>query len=241
MTVPITFDARDALAARDRADAAKRRRVRSVSAVLAIALGAVIAVPAPIERAREVLAAEAVSLGQRVDAADAQADELAALTAECAVAEDADQLIARWFGAVPRDDVTWLVELVAERCGVRVLGLDVSSIGDPLERDASDGPREPSRVLGVQVAAADDVDPDVSISFDDEDADDALEPAALVATRWTLDGRGDMASIVTLAGLLGASDAPLRLREVVVVDDGDGQRVRLVADRLALADGGGDA
>lgn len=235
MTVAVTFEAREAAERRRVVDAMRRRRITLTAGFVGVLLVAMIAVPAPLEWRRAELAEQAERLVERVEEAEAVAAEHAELSAERARWSDLESRYARWLAPVPHADVRWLVELLAERCGVALLRVDRIDVAAPSETRAE----RPTRILGALVTpqADESSDPDVSVSLDDfEDDEDDAEARPLAATRWTIEAHGAWSSIVTLAGLLGATDAPLRLYELSARPDGERFRATIVADRLRVAD-----
>ncbi len=242
MSVVISFDtSASASAARD----ARKRRVRRTGWTAGTALTLLIAVaaaPLPLRFERDGLVARRDEYTIVVDELTARRTTMHELEAEVASIADLEADRDLWLRDVPNADVAWLLELMATRCGVTINAIASEELRNPLEHEGQSAVLAAgvTQILGVAIDPDAEFDEEESIEWDPEAELTELTPKVFDATRWTLDGQGSLTSVIMFAGLLRASEAPLRLRTFDISRFGETFTFVITADRLRPARAGAD-
>ncbi len=209
-------------------EADQRRRLRTralaVSGTLLLMLG-MAAIPAPVWRASEDLAARGEQLRRWIEEAHAAEREASAFSATGGerLAAEVDAALDRWLA--PHDPIETRNELlrIARASGLSVL--DVHLLREERPLAPATAPRDVT-VLGAAVPAPAAAPPRVS-----------GQPLDVVADRYTVTGTGALPAVVLFCGVVRALPVPLRLSSVRLDASPQGQRFSVVLDKYLARPG----
>lgn len=193
-------------------------RRSSLAALAMVVMGALMALPVPVNGDLAALRRRAGSLESAIAAAEAEEDGLEAWQQRAGVRlEELRPRAERWLGATDALKLRNLLLKLARSLQLAVTRLDVEQV-TPLGN--SDGALA-ATVLGASTGAG---------------SSPSVEAQPVRADRFTITGRGRLSSVLLFAVALGGMPAPLRLLSFDAAWERDGYAFRVVADRLALSE-----